>query len=101
MNPRLRVALVLTPLLSLGVLSCLPSLYLHFARRSDKIRPSDPIMMLLSTVCLGILLATSPSDSPLRTLATCLWCFKAVLATVTVWFYTRAEFIVPEPDPYA
>lgn len=101
MNPRLRVALALTPLLSLGLLSWLPFLYFHLARLPGPLHLRNTIMVGVSTLVTVPALCLSGEGGALRLLLTVLWVWLVAVSTIMVWVCTSARSLAPEPDPYA
>lgn len=101
MNPRLRVALALVPVLSLGLLSWLPLLYLYV--RDPHCHRRVGVHTVVAFACTALLVAclliAEPGSFESKGYAV-LYLWFIVGATLLAWVDSRPQ-AAPVKDPYA
>lgn len=105
MNPRLRVALTALPVLSLGILSWLPLLWM--ALSGPHPRPARRYGALAAYSGVGtavvvamVVFADDTGNEPAQAFGGCLLLAHIAAATVIIWRLT-GETLAPAKDPYA
>lgn len=101
MNPRLRVALTLLPLLSLGLLSWLPFLYLLVAHVPGPLHRRNLAMTGATTVITLATWVTTQPHGAVRMLLVSLWCWLILVAMASAWVCTspRSLALVTDDAP--
>jgi hypothetical protein len=95
-----RAALAAVPVLSLGLLSWLPLLYLYLRDPAKRARPVLCAIMLACTAILVWGLVTTEEGTGRSMAYGVLYLWMIALASVLAWLESRPQ-VAPAKDPYA